>query len=444
MKHTLLFTLISVLFTLTGNAQMVYEDFNQNRLVDYFFTSGVFIEYEANPGPSTANNSPTVGRYVRNPAETFDVIVMDLSNMQDLGDYLNGTKQISLDVYSPAPGITVQVTLEDTNTATSTNFPVGRHSVYLGTTTTTNAWETITLSFDNQPDNSVANTDVERFVLLFNPNSNTDDTYFFDNVNGPELQNNPCGGVTADPFIFNDFECQQNVDYTFKHGFMARRPNPDPSGFNTSDYVVQYDRNAGELDDVIVGSFSGPLDLTVNNQLQFQVYDSDAKSVIELSLQNGAGNDIMTLKDSTGSSNTWETMVYDFSAISAATDVEQFVILYKRGTASFATVYFDNFEAVEPDPIGISENNENTLGMEIYPNPTQGLTNLRYELDRPGQVTLSVHDITGREMIQLNQNNQSAGQQQMTFDASQLPAGVFLVTLQTENAVQSLRFYHLP
>jgi len=79
---------------------------------------------------------------------------------------------------------------------------------------------------------------------------------------GPELANDPCEGVTGASNVFNDFECNQNVNFTFSHsGVNFRRVlNPDPNG-NSSDYVATYTRNAGEMTDVIVGRFAENLSI---------------------------------------------------------------------------------------------------------------------------------------------------------------------------------------
>ena len=83
----------------------------------------------------------------------------------------------------------MQITLEDSLFAGPTNYPTGRHSIYLGTTTVANEWETIELTFDSKPDPSMSDAGLTSLILLFNPNTNTDNTYYFDNLYGPEFDN---------------------------------------------------------------------------------------------------------------------------------------------------------------------------------------------------------------------------------------------------------------
>ena len=148
---TLFFLITTPLFL---SSQVLWDDFEQNRLGYYEFTHGGMTTRYANPDISSpVNNSPTCAQYVRNPGELYDVLVIVGNGpLEDVSDYVSETKTMSVDVYSPAPGIPVQITLEDSLLAGPTNYPTGRHSIYLGQTTTTNEWETINLTFDSQPD----------------------------------------------------------------------------------------------------------------------------------------------------------------------------------------------------------------------------------------------------------------------------------------------------
>ena len=98
------------------------------------------------------------------------------------------TKLLSIDVWSASPNIIVQIDLQNSSLVsdTSDNYPIGRHSRYIGVTSTTNSWETVELIYDDQPDPTVLDTDIDEFVLLFNPGTNDNITVYYDNINGPE------------------------------------------------------------------------------------------------------------------------------------------------------------------------------------------------------------------------------------------------------------------
>ena len=129
--------------------QTIWDNFEDVRKGTYGFISGQLTQYTGNPDP-TGNTSKTVGQYQRNAAELFDVIILDQQTLS-MADYVSGAKQLKIDVWSPAAGIPIQITFEDTATALPANFPTGRHSVYLTTTTVAMAWETLTFAFDNRP-----------------------------------------------------------------------------------------------------------------------------------------------------------------------------------------------------------------------------------------------------------------------------------------------------
>jgi hypothetical protein len=334
---------------------------------------------------------------------------------------------MSIDVWSPAAGTPIQITLENSTTALPDNFPTGRHSVYLTQTTVAEQWETLTFSFDNQPDATVPNDDVDRIVLLFNPETNTSDTYYWDNFNGPELAEDPCEGVETDEGILNDYECQQNVNYVFSHaGVNYRRVlNPDQTG-NTSQYVATYTRNNVEEFDVIIGRFDGPLNLSSTSMMTLDVWDPAAPTDVIVSLQNINGDVILEMTATTSVSGAWETLMYDPSTVFEAPDIEQFVILFDPGAFTSDQYYMDNFTVsnlTSSDDVDVIEE------FLAYPNPAGEMTTIRYSLKTPGTVNFTLTDITGRVIKNQTFPNQPAGTQIFDLNTNDLADGVYLYTL---------------
>ncbi len=66
-----------------------------------------------------------------------------------------------------------------------------------------------------------------------------------------------------------------------------------------------------------------------------------------------------------------------------------------------------------------------------YPNPFNPSTTISFELARASHVSLSVFDITGREVASLLDETRSAGSYEIAFDGTTLPSGVYLYRLQT-------------
>ena len=65
-----------------------------------------------------------------------------------------------------------------------------------------------------------------------------------------------------------------------------------------------------------------------------------------------------------------------------------------------------------------------------FPNPFNPTTILSYDLKTDGKVNLTVYNLVGQVVQVLVDEFQPAGFYEITFDASQLPAGVYLYKLQ--------------
>lgn len=66
-----------------------------------------------------------------------------------------------------------------------------------------------------------------------------------------------------------------------------------------------------------------------------------------------------------------------------------------------------------------------------YPNPFNPITQIRYTLPKSDRVRLKVFDLKGNKIAQLQDQLMSAGSYSVTFNASSLPSGVYVYTLET-------------
>ncbi len=179
--------------------EQIYDDFETKRFLAYNsrLTSGSLNADTLNPAPSAANNSARVGRYTRSTSQYDALVVRPTYRVIDVTPYLTNAKRMTLKVFSPAAGIPLQITMQDSSVANGGNYPAGRHSEYLATTTVANAWETITFTHSARPDPSVASTRVNEFVLLIAANTFVRRRVYLDDWYGPALQGVPTG-VAAD------------------------------------------------------------------------------------------------------------------------------------------------------------------------------------------------------------------------------------------------------
>ena len=95
----------------------------------------------------------------------------------------------------------------------------------------------------------------------------------------------------------------------------------------------------------------------------------------------------------------------------------------------------ENNETFSPTKFSLEQN---------YPNPFNPSTTIKYSLSvvetRGGvsqHVTLKVYDILGREVATLVNQKQNPGNYKVTFDATNLPSGVYVYRMQSGNFTSS-------
>jgi hypothetical protein len=67
-----------------------------------------------------------------------------------------------------------------------------------------------------------------------------------------------------------------------------------------------------------------------------------------------------------------------------------------------------------------------------YPNPFNPATNIKFSIPKSSIVNITVHDITGKEIAILVNEQLSAGTYNANFDASEYPSGIYFYKLESE------------
>jgi hypothetical protein len=78
---------------------------------------------------------------------------------------------------------------------------------------------------------------------------------------------------------------------------------------------------------------------------------------------------------------------------------------------------------------------ENSLSN--FPNPFNPTTNIKYSIKESGQVSIKVFDLIGQQITELVNEEKAAGNYSILFDASQLPSGIYIYTIQSGNFFNS-------
>ncbi len=195
-KCSLLFSTFLLIAGTSISQTLTYDNFEGNKCIRYTEKTGVLDSLAKNPKPDNINESPKCGLYVRNRAKKFDNIKMELSanltGVDTYATYLGIPPRFKMKIYTSAPvGTLVEILLG--RKSGNNDYPSGTNSQYQAYTTVTNKWETLEFKFSQVPQGSETSFEqIDQVTLLFNPNSSTSDTYYFDEITGP-------GVVTKDP-----------------------------------------------------------------------------------------------------------------------------------------------------------------------------------------------------------------------------------------------------
>jgi PKD repeat protein/photosystem II stability/assembly factor-like uncharacterized protein len=94
----------------------------------------------------------------------------------------------------------------------------------------------------------------------------------------------------------------------------------------------------------------------------------------------------------------------------------------------------------EPITTFISEINANPFGVNLFPNPTDGVLNLNINAPSTGQMHVYLKDVTGRTVKSLLNNNMAEGEHNLQYDMSNLASGVYFISIDSDGITQTIKF----
>lgn len=118
-----------------------------------------------------------------------------------------------------------------------------------------------------------------------------------------------------------------------------------------------------------------------------------------------------------------------------AEDHFEFTKLESGDGPGFSDWFSDSGASLTDDPDGGEETSalmDHAL-RPCFPNPFNASTTLSYNLTAPSRVRLTVYDICGRIVTTLVDGHREAGVHGVTFEASGLPAGLYIYQIQLED-----------
>jgi hypothetical protein len=120
-------------------------------------------------------------------------------------------------------------------------------------------------------------------------------------------------------------------------------------------------------------------------------------------------------------------------------DTSYKIIITSIINSSIADTSNASFSIIPPSGIE-TENSDIPIDYELsqnYPNPFNPSTIINYQLPKSGYVSLIVFDVLGNEVAKLVEENKQSGKYEVTFDAPNLPSGVYFYTLSTGEFVST-------
>jgi len=79
--------------------------------------------------------------------------------------------------------------------------------------------------------------------------------------------------------------------------------------------------------------------------------------------------------------------------------------------------------------VGVDKPQVFELINKVYPNPTNDILNIQYDLDRVTDISISILDINGQSVLNKSQLNHPSGTFITTFNTQRLSTGIYLVEI---------------
>jgi hypothetical protein len=116
-------------------------------------------------------------------------------------------------------------------------------------------------------------------------------------------------------------------------------------------------------------------------------------------------------------------------------DAEDVAFSFFLGAAGSMQFWFDEVSAVERVSTGTRTEREDagsasgSMLLGVYPNPMRSAGNVSFSLPEQSLVVMAVFDVLGRRVLSAPSEWYEAGDHRSTLDVSQLPAGVYVLCL---------------
>ena len=103
---------------------------------------------------------------------------------------------------------------------------------------------------------------------------------------------------------------------------------------------------------------------------------------------------------------------------------------FQHNTPVEGSIWIDISMTIEPGSVTGSEGMPVAYGLtDVYPNPFNAVTNVGFSLDQAANISLTIHDLTGRQIAELVNGFEEPGLYNVPVNASSWPSGMYMVRL---------------
>jgi hypothetical protein len=416
-------TILILLITLVGfsqNAPIDFEDGGQGANWGWNVFENADnppLEFVANPDPSGINQSAMVAKFTARDTNAGAAPYAGLESQHggNIGtfDLTSENALVSIMVY--------KTKISDVGIKFATPSGGAQQEIKVANTLI-NQWELITIDFSGYI--GLGETTGLDQIIVFPDfiNRTADDIIYFDNITFGETVPN----TIALPITLEGGQAPAFSDFNGSSTLVIE--NPDTSGLNTSANVVQ---NTVPSNAAFAGvNFPvNNIDITTDKVFSLSVWSPLPNTPVLLKLENASGVNSERAAVTT-STNTWETVTFDFTDEGQLTYQSVTIFInFNMTDAADQVYYWDNL--VLGESLGVSENT--LVNIKMYPNPATSVMVLQASQEI---ASIQILNLLGQRVFFTNVNNTTS-----SIDVSGLTAGSYIATVLFSNGnTQNLNF----
>ncbi|MDD5571358.1 MAG: T9SS type A sorting domain-containing protein [Bacteroidales bacterium] len=133
------------------------------------------------------------------------------------------------------------------------------------------------------------------------------------------------------------------------------------------------------------------------------------------------------------------TAMQKFKHSFVASSNDDVYLAFMLGNIGLAEVWFDSVSVVEVAPVSTEIIESSGCGinsLSIFPNPFSKSVFINYNLAKPGELELSIYDLTGQKISTLIKENQTAGKHSIEWNPADIAEGIYFCEFTSGNYTQ--------